>query len=158
MVGEEMRKIKLTQNKYTLVDDKDFEWLKKIDWRYSINGYAFKSYYIGGGRKNTKVKTIYMHRLINDTPKGIGTDHINRNKLDNRRSNLRTATQAQNLRNLSIRRDNTSGFSGVCWHKDSKKWWSRIQNKGKTISLGLFFSIYEAISARKQAEIKYYEF
>jgi len=71
-----MKRIKLTQEKVALVDDADFEFLNQWKWFYHQTGYA-------------KSCHRYMHRLINKTPKGFHTDHINRNKLDNRKSNLR---------------------------------------------------------------------
>ena len=146
-----MKKIKLTFGKFAIVDDDDYDLASKIDWRYSKNGYASKSY-----RKNGKVKTIYLHRLINKTPNGIGTDHINRNRLDNRKINLRTANQDLNNFNKGIMKNNTSGKTGVTWHSQVKKWWARINFKGKTISLGCFIDFSEAVFVREKAEIYYY--
>jgi hypothetical protein len=83
-------------------------------------------------------------------------DHINCDKLDNRWSNLREATQAGNNRNRNLRRANTSGRRGVYWHAAAKKWAASIHNNGRTIHLGLFTEIDEAAKARQDAELLYY--
>ena len=119
-----MKKIKLTQNKYVLVDDEDYEWLNQWKWCFNSH-YAARNVYHG-----KKVSSILMHRLINNTPEGKQTDHINRNKLDNRRKNLRSVTRSQNMRN--------KGKKGYSWHKRTKKWYAKITLNGKRVSLGYF--------------------
>src|SRR3990167_164487 len=108
-----MKKIKLTQNKYALVDDEDFKELNQSKWLCDSSGYAGRDV---GGRKNKK--RILMHRLLNNTPKGFHTDHINRDKLDNRKENLRTTTCSQNILNSKLSKKNTSGHKGVEWYKN----------------------------------------
>lgn len=83
-------------------------------------------------------------------------DHINRNKTDNRITNLRDVTQKQNLQNKSKRSDNTSGYPGVSWHKSYSKWVARIKHNYKDIHLGYFSILEAAISARKAAEKLYW--
>jgi len=85
-----MQKIELTKGQFTLVDDEDFNYLNQWKWHISTKGYALRCIWIGSGHKNRKGINIYMHGEVNKTPKGYQTDHINRNKLDNRKSNLRT--------------------------------------------------------------------
>ena len=75
-----MKKIKLTQGKYAIVDDEDFAYLNQWRWYYH-NNYAVHT--------NKNKSRIYMHRFILNTPKKMFSDHINGNGLDNRRSNLR---------------------------------------------------------------------
>lgn len=65
-------------------------------------------------------------------------DHINNDCSDNRWKNLRLATHTQNMRNRSKQSNNKSGYKGVCFHKASGKWKAAIQNKGKSIYLGIF--------------------
>lgn len=108
-----MKKIKLTQGKYAIVDDEDFEWLNQWKWCYC-------KYVIRDIILNKKNKRIYMHRLIMNTPEKMQTDHINGNKLDNRRNNLRICTQSQNNMNRKISKLNTSGYRGIYWDKDNK--------------------------------------
>lgn len=103
---------------YTLVDDQDFLWANKRKWKLSSSGYVSRS----GGIKDGKHKTFLLHRLICKTPSGMETDHINRNKLDNRRENLRVMTSRQNHFNTSIRKDNKTGFRGIHFDKNRKRW------------------------------------
>lgn len=79
-------------------------------------------------------------------------DHINGNQTDNRISNLREATHAQNLRNTKIRITNTSGVKGVYWSKKDQSWYSQIAVDGKITHLGYTKTKEEAILNRSQAE------
>lgn len=134
-------------NQFVTVDEHNFEWLNQWKWRTHSKGYAIR---MAGGRKNTH--TIYMHRLINDTPEGFETDHINRNKLDNRQENLRSVTRTQNKFNTGLWKTNTSGYKGVTWSKQYGKWQAQIQINKKNNTLGLFNSIVEASNVRQEAE------
>ena len=82
-------------------------------------------------------------------------DHINHVKDDNRWSNLRSVTRTQNNQNHSIQSNNTSEFVGVYWFKRDKKWRAYITVNQKQIHLGYFDKKEDAISARKEANIKY---
>src|SRR3990167_3498600 len=135
-----MKKIKLKQGNYTIVDNEDFEYLNQWKW-YFYNGYAIRRY----------KKTIRMHRLLNNTPLGFFTDHINRNKLDNRKSNLRTVTKSQNGFNTNLSRNNKSGYKGIYWEKFTNKWRAEIKINYKKIGLGRFLNLKDAILARKEA-------
>ena len=92
--------------------------------------------------------TIKMHQLLGY----YGGDHINRNKLDNRKSNLRPCTQQENCRNRSKQSNNKSGFIGVYWDKYYNKWVAQIKNNQKTIKLGSFTNKNDAVIARLKAE------
>lgn len=98
----------------------------------------------------------YLHRFIMDCPKDMVVDHINHNKLDNRKENLRVCSESENKFNHKIYKSNTSGYPGVNWHKKANKWRVRIQVEGKEISLGLYENFEEAVRVRKEAEIKYF--
>lgn len=105
--------------------------------------------------RNTNNKTpIKLHRLIMDAPEGMSVDHINRNQRDNRRSNLRICTQAENTRNSSVPKNSTTGVTGV--HKKGKKFSARIEYNKKRINLGCFASFEDAVKARLEAELKYF--
>lgn len=82
-------------------------------------------------------------------------DHINQIKNDNRISNLRYVSHAENLKNASRRNDNTSGFTGVCWDKAICKWRAQIRINRKLVHLGMFNDKFEAICARMSANSKY---
>lgn len=145
-----MKKIKLTRGKFALVDDEDFEFLNQWKWCLRNSGrYAGRCDY-----KNNK--WILMHRVINNTPVGMETDHINRNKLDNRRSNLRSVTGCQNMMNVGVPSNNVSGYRGVSWDNKHKKWMAQIVVEWKSIWLGRHSRLEDAISARKQGESIYH--
>ena len=80
-------------------------------------------------------------------------DHKNGDRSDNRIANLRDVTNAENGRNQKRHRDNTSGVTGVCWHRASGKWNARIKVGARNKSLGLFADFDAAVSARKAAEV-----
>lgn len=94
---------------------------------------------------------VFIHRTIMGAPLGMEVDHINGDGLDNRRSNLRLATHAQNTRNRRRPRTNTSGFKGVHLHKSAGKWVAQITNAGKYLYLGLFETPESAYAARVAA-------
>lgn len=83
-------------------------------------------------------------------------DHINRNKLDNRRENLRICSRLENVRNTGLRTNNSSGVIGVYYRERFKKWHASIRINGKAKSLGYYHDKKDAIAARKRAEIKYF--
>lgn len=125
------KQIPLTQGKYALVDDEDFDYLNQWKWHYGRGGYACR----GSGHKG--YPAIYMHRLIMNTPQGMQTDHINRDKLDNRRNNLRICDASQNRANIGKRINNTSGYTGVARFR-RVKWQAYINKGGRRFSLGHF--------------------
>jgi hypothetical protein len=148
-----MKKILLTQDKFTLVDDCDYAYLIQWKWCYH-KGYAIRT-----DRTNGKQRTELMHRIILEQmghKNFTYSDHRNRNKLDNRRCNLRPATDSQNQHNASKRKDNTSGYKGVSWHKRAGKWHARICVNGKRISLGYYVDPKEAARAYNVAALKYH--
>ena len=136
-----MKEILLTRGHKAIVDDDKYDLLSQWKW-YELNGYAVR-----GVWKNKKTKLIRMHRLILNTPAGFDTDHVNGDRFDNRIENLRVATRSQNIMNTIIRKDNTSGFKGVTWHKCKKKWVSHIGFKKEFIHLGYFTDKIEAAKA-----------
>lgn len=131
-------------------DKSDYNIIKDICWNSIVDhsGYTLLIGY------NTETgKRIKFTHIIGCA----GYDHINRNPLDCRRSNLRKCTSAENARNRGKQKSNTSGIVGVNWNKKQGKWMSRINDTvGHRICLGLFNDKDDAIRARLQAEIKYY--
>ena len=153
MIKRGMKIIKLTQNKETVIDDCDFELASKYKWYFLGNGYA-------ATRPWDKIKktysTIYLHRLIMKPKNGLLVDHINRDKLDNRRNNLRLCTHKENIRNGKVRSTNTTGHKGVHLDKRTNNWIARICVDYKSIHLGVSASLEKAIEMRTNAEIKYF--
>jgi hypothetical protein len=121
--------------------------------RYLLHEHNFSFYkigYIGESKRiNGKTSTKFLHNFILPPKRGFIVDHINRNKLDNRRCNLRYVTYSQNNMNSSMQKNNTSGYRGVCWHKKAKKWACFIKLNKKRIHIGLFSNIEEAARAYK---------
>ena len=142
--------IPLTQGKFTLVDDEDFEWLNQWKWFYD-NGYAARN---TGPRGHQK--TLLMHRVIMNTPDGMDTDHINGVRSDNTRANLRVCDDAQNRANAGIRSDNSSGFIGVYKKKNRRKWYVQIQVGRRRKHVGSYETAEEAARAYDQVALKYF--
>jgi hypothetical protein len=142
-----LEKIKLTRGKYTIVDDEDYDFLMHFKW-YPIKSPKDIFYAVSW----CKYGTIYMHRIVLELedPK-IHIDHIDRDGLNNQKSNLRMATHAQNQHNVPFRRDNTSGYKGVSFYKPYNKYIAHIQFNGKNIHLGYYDTAIEAAMAYDEA-------
>lgn len=144
-----MKTIQLNKGHKTLVDDADFDILSGYTWFISDTGYAKSTLW-----KEGKAHQIRMHRLLMKAPKGKMVDHINGDKLDNRRVNLRLCTNAENMRNRQKTRFNTSGFKGVYWNKRDKKWQAQIKIFYKQVCVGRFDDVKEAARAYNNAALE----
>ena len=147
-----MKYIPLTKGKFAIVDDDDYEALICFKWHCNAAGYSVRRITIGPGKR----AMVLMHRLIAGTPPGKETDHINMDKLDNRKCNLRICTPAENKWNLGKRKDNMSGYKGVGWHKGTKKFMARIRHNNTRMYLGLFPTAKAAHNAYKLAAATYH--
>ena len=147
-----MKQIPLTQGKFAIVDDADFEWLNQYKWCLSYWGYAVSR----TSKKLGKQKTIFMHRLILGVPKGMDTDHVNGNRLDNRRANIRACSRTQNNRNKPVQKNNLTKFKGVCFRPEKNRWRALIMANRKRVELGLFKTAEEAHAAYCAAAKKYH--
>lgn len=125
-------------------DLEDYDKIKDYYWYKNDQGYCLAY---------TKDKTIRMHKILIG---GEFIDHINHNVSDNRKTNLRSVTKSQNSMNNKLRQDNTSGVTGVYWHKQTNKWCAYIDVASKRIYLGEFDNFEDAVKARKEAEEKYF--
>ena len=137
-----------------------FTWIKKSKKSTSIGSIAGTKHNQGYWMICIARKRYLAHRLAWLYEFGVMPDkfidHINRDKLDNRISNLRIVTRSENQQNHKKFKTNTSGASGVYWSKKTKRWNARIWVKGKAISLGYFRALEEAKAARGKAEKEYY--
>lgn len=156
-----MKTIILTQNKETLVDDEDYEFLtqwKWYAWRCGRTYYAIRNDYSVKG----KPSSVRMHRLLMNPLKGQSIDHLNHDGLDNRRSNLRIVRHLENAMNRNKSIKYTSSFyKGVSKYirNENVLWRSRIGLYGKKISLGIYTTQVEAAEAyNRKAEELFGEF
>ena len=143
-------------------DTGNFIWIKKTSVYSSILIGSVAGSVNDRGYKYIKIdgKDYRAHRLAwlyvyGEFPDDI-IDHMNRDRADNRISNLRIVTQSVNSKNGKIRKNNTSGITGVYWYKPTQKWLALASINKKLTRLGLFDTIEEAIAARKAAEKKFY--
>lgn len=138
---------------FALVDEDDVSLVEGYRWNVRRAGrrgetlYALSSEWASPGRQ----RNVWMHRLILPCEAGMTVDHINRNGLDNRRSNLRIATHAENVNNQVRRSSNSSGFKGVYWKKEHNAWLSQIRSGGRSWFLGYFSDPVLAAIAYDQA-------
>lgn len=144
------KRIPLTQGRFAVVDEIDFERVNQYKWHFNSHGYAYR--YAGGGRKATRRES--MHEFVHGKTDEL-IDHKNGDGLDNRRVNLRAANKVLNAANSKIRSDNTSGYKGVYRNKQLT-YYSQLTYKGKTFNLGTFKTIRDAAIAYNQAALNYF--
>ena len=143
------KEILITRGQVVIVDEQDYEELSKYKW-YLIDGFAARTI-----KKDDKRTTIYMHRVIMDAPMGVSVYHINHNKLDNQRENLRLVKGSARMhRRPSVK--HSSKYRGVYWCKDKRKWIAEIKVYKKQIRLGRFEVEKDAAMAYDEAARKYY--
>lgn len=140
-----MKTITLTKGKFALVDNEDFERLNV--WKWCFDG----SYAVRFTWENKIKIKIYLHRLITNAKRGEETDHINRNKLDCRKNNLRLVTRSENMRNRPSY--GKFGVVGTSWSTKYRKWVAQITINYKTIFLG-YFKTQEKASLAYQETLK----
>ena len=131
-----MKELKLTNtNKVALVDDADYEMVSKHSWRLHKRGYV-----VCGVSKSGKQRTLRLHRVIMGvTDPKIEVDHINQDKLDNTRKNLRLCTRQNNSFNRGKYKKNASSqYVGVHYRADIKRWAAAIMYNYKAIYIGVF--------------------
>jgi hypothetical protein len=142
----------LSKGMVAIVDENDLKKIKKYKWHYD-GLYAERNIYSGKSRKTER-----LHRFILGLGQGDKRqiDHINGNKLDNRKENLRICTISQNTMNRPIQKNNTSGFKGVSHCGRGKSWRAYIKLMQKYIHIGYFKSKIEAAKAYNEAAKKYF--
>lgn len=142
-----MKQIPLTKGYIALVDDEDYDHLCVFKWCFDGSGYAIRGVTLPNGRRST----IRMHRHIMGNPKGLEIDHIDNNRLNNQRSNLRICTRVENSCNMSKPKINTSGYKGLRFCKRTNKWVAQIKHHKIARSIGYFNTKEEAARAYDKA-------
>lgn len=151
--GEPCRQLPLTRSLYAIVDASRYDEFMD-GWRWMSQFASGKFYAIGYPIGESATSQTMLHHLVLKMEIPDEVDHINRNPLDNRRSNLRLATSSQNAFNRSQRPDNTTGYRGVSWHKVVQKWAAKICYCGKQKHLGVFDTPEEAALVYDSAAIE----
>jgi hypothetical protein len=133
--------IPLTRGKYAVVNGCDVELVSKHKWQARPSK--------GNWYATTRIDGIevFMHNLILGRVHGLEIDHIDQDGLNNTRQNLRYATRSQNRANVKIRKDNKSGYKGVCYNSKTGKWRAYIQKDRRWSQIGMFNTPIEAARA-----------
>lgn len=137
VIENDYAKIELTKDKWCFIDIDDIKLVKANQW-------YFDGKYAATNIPNKKGK-LRLHNLLLTPQKGLVTDHINGDKLDNRRKNLRVCSSSANNQNRPS--NNKNGYRGVTWNKRRKKWVAQISINNKNKGLGYFITKEEAAEA-----------
>lgn len=146
--------IPLTRGNEAVIDAADVALTAGYRWfshagRHTV--YASRNEKVGERRS-----MVLLHRVILSAPAGMLVDHIDGDGLNNRRSNLRLATAAENCRNQRLHKDSSSGLKGVSWHESANKWVAQIWANGKNNYLGVFSCPERAHAAYLEAAKKFH--
>jgi hypothetical protein len=153
-----MRELPLTQGEFAIVDDEDFHRLSFPKWQLwknkRGNKYAFRKLW---NKTSKRYESQWLHReILGLTSSDYQVDHKDNNGLNNVRSNLRIATNAQNCANKNKAQNKSSSFKGVSFKKRINKFESYIRVDGRYISLGYFSNETEAAKSYNAAALKHF--
>ena len=128
-----------------MIDKEDYLLVKDFVWHKDGNGYIIT-------KKNGEI--FKLHRLLMGLSKvdNLEVDHVDRNPLNNTRSNLRLATRSENCINRDVSSFNKSGCVGVYWNNSVQKWAVQINKDGNRYYLGVYSDFDEAVKVRQKAE------
>jgi hypothetical protein len=170
-----MKRIPLTRGKVALIDDEDFDRVSQYTWFCRAEGYAARGYVAGyrdptqphSKNSNQIIKIEYLHRFLMKPPDGMTVNHINGNRLDDRRCNLRICTKMESSRNRKAvtpglgrkRRGRWSKFKGVCYLRGKEnvsRWRAQIHVGGRVFYGGHHRTAEEAARAYDRLAIQYF--
>lgn len=150
-----MYDLRCNEKARTVIDVEDIK--KVVQYKWNACRFRGKDLYV---KTLSSGSSVYLPNVILgiETNRKIHIDHINRNTLDNRKENLRACTPSQNLFNRGKNSNNKSGFKGVSWNKEKKKWIVRITKPGgRQAHVGYFNSKIEGAKAFNEAALKYHK-
>ena len=155
--GYSARFIHIQKFRFAIVDPADYDLLHKHKWRLNRSNRTYYAFRTVSRGPLLKPRVIWMHRFLMNPPDDLLVDHHNHNGLDNRRSNLRLATDSTNQQNARKRNcKTTSRFKGVDFVKPTGKWRARISVNGKRLFLGSFTDELDAAMTYDEAAKKYF--
>lgn len=153
-----MKIINLSKGYSTQVDDEDFDLLNRYSW-WICEVKSKRAVKIQlSAQTEIDGKTVKIHRMIMSPPDGMDIDHIDGNPLNNQKYNLRICTRQENLRNTGKykRKNSSSKYKGVSFHKKANKWEAGLKVDGKRKWLGLFDLEIDAAKAYNEAVLTYF--
>lgn len=151
-----MKEIPLTKGKVALIDDDDYEYINQWRWKLSTSGYAIRTVCLKNDLGINRFTSLIMHRVIMNAKKSEVIDHVDCDRLNNTKNNLRFCSIGENCRNRVKTKKNTSGYKGVSWHKRDKRWIASIKINGIGVHLGSYIDVIEAANTYDKAAKKYF--
>jgi hypothetical protein len=152
-----MIEIQLSNGYKTIIDNEDYEKVKKYTWYAKYDSKGFAKYVSHNYRENGKLYSLKLHRFIlNVCDSKVEVDHIDHNGFNNQKSNLRICSHIQNSRNRIMYKNKIVPYKGVSIRKENKKYRSRIRVNKKLINLGEYSNSVDAAKAYNEAAIKYF--
>lgn len=152
IIQDNLAYVPLSKGLSAIIDIEDVDRICQYNWWCSHLGYAMREVRLN----NNKIKIILMHRIILNAKDNEFIDHINSNRIDNRKQNLRIATNSENQHNSKLPVTNTSGYKGVAWSDHAGGWIACISIEGKLSKIGLYATAKEAATAYDIAATTYY--
>lgn len=150
-LGDGVSRCVLPNGKYFLFDTEDLDIVREHKWNIPPSGYVETTIYEGG-----KQRVCRLHRRLLEAPDRYFIDHINGIRWDNRKINLRVATNKDNIRNARLSRANTSGYKGVIFDRRRGKYYAAICVNGQKKFLGYFIDPVTAARAYDRAAVFYF--
>lgn len=146
-INNDIVSVELSDDKYFTCDIGDLQYCYDSSWFLNNSGYA---------RGNINGKLILFHNYIMYTELNEEVDHIDGNRLNNTRKNLRIVTRADNMKNKGKYKNNTSGVTGVSFNNGTNLWTAYINSGNVRHLLGEYLIFEDAVETRRKAEIKYF--